>query len=140
MYQQILVAVDLSKESSLILKKASALANLHHAKLHVLHVDQSFLGTYDGLVNINEADFEARLEEESINAMRALFADNKMLVDKYFINSGNIDDEILHALKQQAIDLVVFGHHKSSALRQFFLSISEPIIREMPCDVVLLKI
>ena len=139
MYQQILVAIDLSKESQSLLAKASQLAKIHQANLHVIHVDQSFLDTYDGIFPVNEADFEERLQHESIRAMRSLFANKQLVVDKYYVTAGDIDDEILQIIKQENIDLVVLGHHKSSLLRQTFMSISEPIIRDMPCDVNLLR-
>ncbi len=140
MYQQILVAIDLSIESQSLLEKASELAKIHQAKLQVIHVDQSFLGTYDGIFAINEAVFEERLQHESIRAMRSLFDNNKLDVDKYYVTGGEIDDEILQVIKRDNIDLVVLGHHKSSLLRQTFMSISEPIIRDMPCDVNLLRL
>ncbi|REG85666.1 universal stress protein [Marinomonas pollencensis] len=139
MYQKILVAIDLTQASQQLLKKAYQLAKIHQAELQVIHVDQSFLGTYDGILDINETDFEERLQHESIRKMRTLFDNSQFVVDKYYVTAGNIDDEILQIIKRENIDLVVLGHHKSSLLRQTFMSISEPIIRHMPCDVNLLR-
>ena len=53
MYKHILVAVDLSEESLVLLRKGAGLAEKCGAKLSVIHVDVNFSDLYTGLIDIN---------------------------------------------------------------------------------------
>ena len=46
MYKHVLVAVDLSEESPILLKKAVSVAKRHDAKLSIIHVDVNFSDLY----------------------------------------------------------------------------------------------
>ena len=46
MYKHILVAVDLSEDSPVLLKKAVDIAKRHEAKLSMIHVDVNFSDLY----------------------------------------------------------------------------------------------
>lgn len=58
MYKHILVAVDLSEDSPVLLKKAVDIAKRHEAKLSMIHVDVNFSDLYTGLIDINMASMQ----------------------------------------------------------------------------------
>ena len=53
MYKHILVAVDLSEESLILVRKGAEIAKRHSAKLSLIHVDVNFSDLYTGLIDIN---------------------------------------------------------------------------------------
>ena len=53
MYNHVLVAVDLSDESTFLLEKAAKIAKRNDAKLSIIHVDVNFSDLYTGLIDVN---------------------------------------------------------------------------------------
>ncbi len=139
-YQNIMLAVDLTSDSKELVKRAEEIAMLHQAKLNLIHIDPNFLDTYDGVIDINTDEFQDRVHHESVVEIKNMLAESNVMVDKYLVSTGAIEDEIIQAVSAYNIDLVMMGHHKSSLLRQVLLSPSEPLVREMPCDLLFIKL
>ncbi len=75
-YQKILVAVDLSSESELVLQKAQLIAD-PNADMHVVYVQEPMDNVYVGIVPQSAAfsglgDLEAQLSEELKDKLSAL--------------------------------------------------------------------
>lgn len=65
MYKHILVAVDLSEESPVLLNKAVGIAKRHDAKLSIIHVDVNFSDLYTGLIDVNMSSMQDRISTET---------------------------------------------------------------------------
>ncbi|HBI11346.1 MAG TPA: universal stress global response regulator UspA [Franconibacter pulveris] len=111
-YHHILVAVDLSPESQLLVHKAVALARAWESELFLIHVDINYSEIYSSLV---EAEF--RHEQEAI--AQETQQNLNLLVDKAgypireIINGkGDLVQALDEAIHQYGIDLVVCGHHQ----------------------------
>ena len=65
MYKHVLVAVDLSEESPVLLKKAVGIAKRHDAKLSIIHVDVNFSDLYTGLIDVNMSSMQDRISTET---------------------------------------------------------------------------
>jgi universal stress protein A len=52
-YKHILVAVDLTEESKVLVQKAVALAKPINADLSFIHIDVNYAEVYTGLIDIN---------------------------------------------------------------------------------------
>ena len=72
MYKHVLVAVDLSEESPILLKKAVGVANRHDAKLSIIHVDVNFSDLYTGLIDVNMVSMQDRISSETQQALLQL--------------------------------------------------------------------
>ncbi|TGC65896.1 universal stress global response regulator UspA, partial [Salmonella enterica subsp. enterica serovar Wilhelmsburg] len=48
-YKHILIAVDLSPESKVLVEKAVSMARPYNAKISLIHVDVNYYERYDGL-------------------------------------------------------------------------------------------
>lgn len=55
-YQHLLVAVDLSEDSKLLVEKAVALAKPLNAEVSFIHIDVNYAELYTGLIDINLAE------------------------------------------------------------------------------------
>lgn len=52
-YKHILVAVDLSPESEVLVSKAVSMAKPYNAKVSLIHVDVNYSDLYTGLIDVN---------------------------------------------------------------------------------------
>ena len=113
MYKHVLVAVDLSEESPILLKKAVGVAKRHDAKLSIIHVDVNFSDLYTGLIDVNMVSMQDRISSETQQALLQLAEQAG-----YPIN------------EQYDVDLLVTGHHQDfwsklmSSTRQVMNSIT----------------
>ncbi len=62
-YKHILVAVDLSDDSKVLIKKAVSLAKPLDAKVSFIHIDVNYAELYTGLIDINMAEAQHQAME-----------------------------------------------------------------------------
>jgi len=72
--------------------------------------------------------------------MKRLLKGTNYPLYKHLFYTGYIEDQMENAINQYDVDLLVLGHHQSNIFRQLMLSLSEPLVRQMPCDIQLLKL
>lgn len=141
LFNHILCPVDFSEPSKRALNNAILFARKYNSKLHILNV-------YEPIVHVSKR-INVDLEEE--NAIRFKNAKNEMKtfikefdlegVDhKIEIKSGKADKNILNTIKRHQIDLLIIGAHGRTGLSRFFMgSVTEKVIREMPCSFMTIK-
>ncbi|OOF70383.1 universal stress protein UspA [Rodentibacter caecimuris] len=112
MYKHILVAVDLSDESTFLLKKAVAVAKRNEAKLSIIHVDVNFSDLYTGLIDINMSSMQDRISSETQKALVELADNADYPVAEKLSGSGDLGQVLTDAIKQYDVDLLVTGHHQ----------------------------
>ncbi len=145
-YKHILLSVALNKNSIKLLEKAAELAKQNRAKLSIIHIDLDIPHSYEGMLGADYQEQESIVREESITSMKRLL--NALEIDvvhhypiqNQVITSGDLDNEILDYIDNNDIDLLIMGHHRSNFLSQFFFSPTEPVIRNMPCDLMFIKL
>lgn len=142
-YENILVAVDGSKESELAFQRAIQLAKKNDAKLHVAHVvDLPNLTTIDQYTPYNISISDAQnygkkiLNEFSNKAKEAGFEDVNIILEK-----GSPKRDIpLKISEKNNIDLIVCGATGLNAVERFLIgSVSERIVRISNCDVLVVR-
>jgi len=107
-YRSILVPLDHSDRDRAAIAHAAAMARLHHATLHLLHVEEGVTSQFFGALS-STAEIQAgeqyfhgiveSLERDGIHA--------KLMV----VHSGNPKDEIVRIAREIRPDLVVMGAH-----------------------------
>ncbi|AAU36956.1 MULTISPECIES: universal stress protein UspA [Basfia] len=112
MYKHILVAVDLSDESSVILKKAADIAKRHEAKLSIIHVDVNFSDLYTGLIDVNMSSMQDRISTETQQALLELSEQAGYPITEKLSGSGDLGQVLSDAIDQYDVDLLVTGHHQ----------------------------
>lgn len=71
-YQHLLVAVDLSEDSKLLVEKAVALAKPLNAEVSFIHIDVNYAELYTGLIDINLAETQHHAMEASQKQLQDL--------------------------------------------------------------------
>lgn len=111
-YKHILVAVDLSPESQLLVDKAVSLASPYDAKVSLIHVDVNYSDLYTGLIDVNLGDMQKRISEETQNALTKLSANANYQISQALSGSGDLTQVLLDAINRYQVDLVICGHHQ----------------------------
>lgn len=139
MHRKILVALDGSKESEKALHEAIHMAKMENATLRAVHVVRlpdapSSRAEVDHRLERTEDETRVILHEAKRLAQAAGVACE---ADLYY---GHPAEQILHAAKQHACDLVIIGRRGLSGIRRFHLgSVSEVVARHSDVDVLIVK-
>lgn len=140
-YRNILAPVDGSSESELAFRKAIEVAKRNHATLIIAHViDTRAIQTPTG--------FEGNFTDEIVRQTKTLMADyeniarNAELEDiQTRIEYGSPKVMIARDLPEEYdIDLIMIGATGLNAVERLFIgSVSEYVIRNAPCDVLVVR-
>lgn len=112
MYKHILVAVDLSEESGVLIKKAAGIAERHQAKLSIIHVDVNFSDLYTGLIDVNMSSMQESMSNESHQALLQLANHSPFPITEKLSGNGDLVQALTDAIQNYNIDLLVAGHHQ----------------------------
>lgn len=140
-YQNILVAIDGSKEAEWAFKKSIEIAKRNNAKLLLAHVIDTrtfaMVEAYDRTIG-EKADIFATelLRDYQDQAIEAGVSDVQ-----YEIEFGSPKVRIPKDIaKKHNVDLIICGATGMNAVERFFIgSVSEHITRYAPCDVLVVR-
>lgn len=150
----ILVAKDLSKDSSRVIRYALEFAARFHAQVHVLHVmptvDPAVLNMValsmgaDKLAKLN-AQNEAELAEQTREQLHKIIAQETELMEeevkhppKVEVHHGEPAPMILQVADRLKADMIILGSHSKGKLHYAFLgSVAEKILRKSHRTVII---
>lgn len=138
---KILVALDQSEYSALVLKKALDLAAMEGAELTALTVSSApFNNLYLGEVSGSFLDKVRAGMEDSVDRIKeqvkAANADVKIVVEE----SPSAADAIVNYAEKNGIDLIVIGNKGAGAVERFLIgSVSSKVVTHAPCSVLVVK-
>ena len=112
MYNHVLVAVDLSEESTYLVEKAKKVAERNQAKLSIIHVDVNFSDLYTGLIDVNMTSMQDRIADETHQALVELAAQAGYPIAETLSGSGDLEQVLADAIEKYNADLLVVGHHQ----------------------------
>lgn len=143
-YQKILVAVDLSTESDLVLRKAQLVAG-QDVDMHVVYVQEPMDNVYVGIVPQSAAfsglgDLEAQLGEELKEKLTILGEKFKLPADHLHILHGSPAHEIHRFAKDNGSQLIVIGTHGQKGLQLLLGSTANSVLHGAGCDVLSVRI
>jgi nucleotide-binding universal stress UspA family protein len=145
--RKILVAKDLSKESSKVIRYALQLGAKFHAQVYVLHVmptvDHAVLNMValtmgaDKLAQLN-AQNEAELAEKTKQQLHTIIEQEAELIEEEVkhppiveVHHGDPAPMILSVADRLDVDMIVLGSHSKGKLHYAFLgSVAEKILRK----------
>jgi universal stress protein A len=137
-YNKIMCAFEFDGNSTAALLLSGTLAKENNATLYILHIAR--VPTQDMDVPL-PFDSHPRWETEARSKLEPivrsiLHADVHCVID---IRSGVPDLDIVRAARELAVDLIVMVTHGRTGLEHLILgSVTEHVIREAPCPVLVL--
>lgn len=138
MYKHVLVALDLSEESVLLLEKAVQVAKCNDAKLSVIHVDVNFPDLYTGLIDINMISVQDRISMEAHETLMRLSNQVEYPVAERLSGSGDLGQVLTDAIFQYNVDLLVTGHHQDFWSK--LMSSTRQLMNNMPIDMLVIPL
>lgn len=94
-YKHILIAVDLSPESKILVEKAVSMARPYNAKVSLIHVDVNYSDLYTGLIDVNLGDMQKRISEETHQALTELSQNAGYPITETLSGSGDLAQVLL---------------------------------------------
>ncbi len=137
-YSKILCAFEFDGNSMSALLLASTLAKESNATLYVLHIARVPIADMDVPLPF---DADPRWEKEARAKLSAIVrntvnAEVKCVID---VRTGVPDIDIVRAAGELAVDLIVMVTHGRTGFEHLILgSVTEHVIREAPCPVLVL--
>lgn len=143
-YQKILVAVDLSSESEVVLQRAQLISE-PDAEIHLVYVQEPMDNVYVGIVPQSAAfsglgDLEAQLGEELKQKLIALGENFNVSSDHLHILNGSPAHEIRRFAKDNDVQLIVIGTHGQKGLQLLLGSTANAVLHGAGCDVLSVRI
>ncbi len=143
-YQHILVAVDLSDESSQVLEKARVTADNHSAKLSLISVVKPLTQVYGGLDLAPIANGSLSFEEEAIKQVTEQLNDiakvYRVEEADIYVQLGVPAHEIRGAANKLEADLIVMGTHGRHGLGLLLGSTANGVLHGVGCDVLAVRV
>jgi len=134
-FSRILVPTDFSKPSERALEQAMVLARMFDARIVLLHVwSMPYTAYSEGLtwpVGQMQQAAQKALDEAQVKAMKLYPQTDAIL------RQGGEWLQIIEAIDEHKIDLVVMGTHGRRGLPHFFMgSVAEHVVRMSPVPVM----
>ena len=141
MYTKILVAIDLSDESPLVLDKARHLAKENDAELSIVHVIEPIAVGY--AIEASSVDIEGLHQEAAKQARDSLMEMGGSIdVPSHRLHSklGQPAREIHELAEEIEADLIVMGGHGRHGWELLFGSTSTEVSHGVGCDLLIVRI
>lgn len=140
-YKHILVAVDLSPDSRVVVDKAISLAKDVSADLSFIHIDASYNELYrvgGGFIDINVEEGFKHAEHESQVQLQNLANESDYPIKHCLVGTGELEHELKHAIVEHKVDLVICGHHQD--FWSVLLSSTKQLINNVPVDLLVVPL
>ncbi len=137
-YRHILVAVDLTENSQMLINKAVKVAKAVDAKVSFIHIDVNHADLYSGLIDVNLGNAQEKIDSLSHNKLNALASDCGYPIEHRLVAHGEFSVEIADAIVEKGFDLLVCGHHQD--FWSHIMSSTKQLINSIPIDMLVVPI
>lgn len=140
LFHRILVPLDFSPVSAVVMRCATELARRYDAELHLLHVrpaEDAELPDHPPHFGGDLFDDARARAELALSAIASEARGWGARVERVTVGYGVAATEILGHVRDQHCDLVVMGTHGRTGLARLFMgSVAEAVVRRAPCAVL----
>lgn len=135
----LLVPIDFSDVSNLVIAEAMQLAGAFHAKIWLIYIaepEPAFVGYEAGPKTVREeVAHEYHEEHKKIQSHASVLRDTGVDAEALLVQGGIVDSIVGQAEKLDAA-MIVMGSHGRTALKRVVMgSIAEGVLRCAPCAV-----
>ena len=135
--KKILVPIDFSECSSKAVAYAAALAKQFHASVHLLHV-QTPPTPIPALIDFPVAAEGSKEVQEKLQRLARSI--DPAITRQITVLVGTPEDEIVSAIDDNNIDLVIFGTHGRTGLQHWLQgSVTERVLRRATCPALIVR-
>jgi universal stress protein A len=144
MYKKILVAVDLTADTSPIVERAKALAKIHGAEISLLHVIEPvpLVTPFDvpDVITPTVLQTQDELAAGAHKRLEKLAADLGVPPSRAEVIVGNTKAEIVRAASDGGADLIVLGGRERHGLSLLVDFTEDAVLHKAACDVLVVRV
>jgi len=143
MFQNILVPVDLSAQSTRSFKVALDVAKKYNSKLTLLtclEIDTWHHQYFDSRANTEIVKKQTKVVKKHFETLEALAKKNGVSVQSRILTSESSASDIVRFAKSKKYDLIVIGSHSKSGFDKWLLgSVANGVSQKASCPVLIVK-
>ena len=139
-YAKILVAVDLSEDSSRIVQRARGVASGAAAQLHIIHVIEPLSFAYGGDIPMDFSGIQDEIYQQASQQLQR-FAEGSNIDEAHrHIVMGRPEVEIHAKAEELEADLIVVGSHGRHGLALLMGSTANGVLHGAKRDVLAVRV
>jgi len=139
-YTKILVAIDLSEDSELVVKRACAIAQNNTAEMHLIHVIEPLSFAYGGDIPMDFSGIQDEIHQQATQQLQRFAESNGVDGDHQHIVLGKPEVEIHATAESLGADLIVVGSHGRYGLALLMGSTANGVLHGATCDVLAVRV
>ena len=143
-YNKILVAIDLSSESSVVIKRALDVSS-DASRIHLLYVQQPIDSVYLGVVPygpvfVGMDEVEENLRNELHGKLHELAKQFNVPEENTHFVGGTPAPEIRRFAEDNGVDLIILGTHGQKGVQLLLGATANSVLHGANCDVLAVRI
>jgi len=139
-YTKILVAVDLSDDSAIVIQRALAIAANNSAELDIIHVIEPLSFAYGGDIPMDFSGIQDEIQQQASAQLKRFGEKHGIAEDKQHIVLGRPEVEVHSQAKEAGVDLIVIGSHGRHGLALLLGSTANGVLHGAGCDVLAVRV
>jgi universal stress protein A len=139
-YKSVLVAVDLTEHSDIVVRRAIAIARAFGARISLLHVVEYVPVEPMGEALLPAVDIEEELVEGARRRLEDLARRMDLEKEERRVEKGTIKAEVVRVAKESGADLVVLGSKERHGIAVMLNLTEDTILHAAHCDVLAVRI
>ena len=143
LFQNILIPVDLSTQSTKVFKVALDIAKKYNSKMTILtclELDASHHIYYEARPNSQQIKKQSKIVKKYFEKLESLAEKNNISIKSKILTSGSAINNIVTFVKSQKHDLVVIGSHGRTGFDKLLLgSVANGVSQKANCPIMIVK-
>ncbi|SDK23301.1 universal stress protein [Microbulbifer yueqingensis] len=139
-YKKILVGLDLSEDSSQVLKKAEELGKAFGAELSLSHVIEPLTFAYGGDIPMDLSEVQEQLQNQAKEQLQKASVPLGIPEERQHVVLGQPASEIHRLAEEISADLVIIGSHGRHGLALLLGSTANGVLHGAGCDVLAVRV
>ena len=139
-YNRLLVAVDLSEDSALVVQRARAISDNNGAELHLIHVIEPLSFAYGGDIPMDFSGIQDEIHQQAAQQLKRFGETHGIAEDHQHIVLGRPEVEIHSKADEMGADLIVVGSHGRYGLALLMGSTANGVLHGATCDVLAVRV
>jgi nucleotide-binding universal stress UspA family protein len=137
-YKHILVALEVSEDSNVLINRAGSLAEQFDAEVSFIHIDGTHGEIYPELVDIKESSDECPLNTHVLEQLKEFEGSAQYPIKHFLVGTGDLSTKLQDAILEHKVDLLICGHHHD--FWSNLVSYSKHLINKSPVDILIVPI
>jgi nucleotide-binding universal stress UspA family protein len=143
LFQNILVPVDLSTQSTRAFKVALDVAKKYNSKITLLtclELDASHHLYYEARPNSQQVKKQSKIVKKHFEKLESLAEKNNISIKTKILTLGSVVNNIVTFAKSQKHDLVVIGSHGRTGFDKLLLgSVANGVSHKIKCPILIVR-